>query len=156
MYLNKDKFDREGNERFLTESHVLFWQQRRKIIKRYKYIDKSKAETVFSSILGSVNESQNKALKALKVLQLQKQVLRIELVEISVPRGKKRGKRGGRRAQRKELYDNNIKEKAVTKTTVSVLKLLMFEDTRPDLIPDYLKKKDDTNDNKRDGCCLII
>ena len=120
-------------------------------------MDKIEAKNVFDYVIHSMFESKNKVLRALKLLQLQKLDLRVQLIEILTPRWKKRGKRGGKRAKRKQVHQNQIQEKIVTKTTVSVLKLLMFEDTRPDLIPDYLKKKkEDDNDDKRQGCCCLI
>ena len=149
--------EKDENYKFLNAKDQTFWARRNKIINRYKKMDKIEAKNVFDYVIHSMFESKNKVLRALKLLQLQKLDLRVQLIEILTPRWKKRGKRGGKRAKRKQVHQNQIQEKIVTKTTVSVLKLLMFEDTRPDLIPDYLKKKkEDDNDDKRQGCCCLI
>jgi hypothetical protein len=163
MSFFKDKQDKEPNERYYTISFDgVFWDYRRKIIKRYRLIKKEDIENkvdriskIREDLLYSLEFSDNKVLRALKVVQLQKQELRNALSTIFYSSYKRRGKQGGRRAQKREAYEQVKKERNVVKATASVLKLLMFEETRPDLIPDNLRNKMTSEGEKRDGCCDI-
>ncbi|OMJ89530.1 hypothetical protein SteCoe_8335 [Stentor coeruleus] len=163
MSFYKDKQDKEPNERYYgLNSDGTFWDHRRKILKRYQLIKKEEVKSkvekiskIHEDLLYSLDASDNKVLRALKIVQLQKQELRNLLSSISYISYKRRGKQGGRRAQKREAYEQVKKERNVVKATASVLKLLMFEETRPDLIPDNLRNKMTTEEDKRDGCCDI-
>lgn len=163
MSFYKDKQDKEPTERYFAISFdTVFWDHRRKIIKRYRLIKKEdvknkvdKISKIREDLLYSLEFSDNKVLRALKIVQLQKQELRYTLSNIFYSSYRRRGKQGGRRAQKREAYEQVKKERNVVKATTSVLKLLMFEESRPDLIPDNLRSKMTSEGDKRDGCCNI-
>jgi len=98
-------------------------------------------------------------LKALKVLQLQKQVIRAKLTRISTIRNKAdneyRGKRAGGAIKTKEQKTTEKVAKKAYTAASNVLKIMMFEETIPGLIPEQIRNNINQEEKKRDGCCVI-
>lgn len=115
---------------------------------------------VFDKLLKTVEKEENSVLQALKILQMQKQVIRSKLITISVyrdlERNKFRKKRGGKAMKARA---NKTTEKAAKKAYTAasnVLKIMMFEDTIPGLIPEQIRSTINQEDKKRDGCCSLF
>ena len=152
MHFAKKKSEKYW-ERFEYICDKNFWKLRKTIIRYYKKVDKKQVYSVFDEIKKQEIKSNNRALIALKALNLQKHDIRMQVYEILWPRKYKRKARGGQKSKRKDKFEKAVKEKNVFKATVSVLKLLMFEESRPDLVPNT--KKNEVS-RERDGCCLVI
>ena len=149
---------REGLYYYTTDNDY-FWDIRRKIIKAYKVIRVTDATERINNIRNNMNEVQNTLLQTLKQVELQKQLIRVEAHGILKRFGKyrgKRGKKGEKGDKSKAAYENMKKTKKVEQNTSNVLKYLMLENIRPELIPDKIKKFQEKGgpDDSR-GCCSI-
>ena len=113
--------------------------------------------TMFEALKSSLSELKNRnVLNVLKLVYMQKHSLREEVYLILKDKLKFRKKRGGIRIKRKLDYVRKRHERKVNNTTTSVLKLMMFEETRPELLPVNIKQKIDKAGSKdREECCSV-
>ena len=122
-------------------------------------------KSIYSKLLDSLKSQEeekneeSQLLKALKVLQLQKQVIRAKLTRISTIRNKAdneyRGKRAGGAIRTKEQKTTEKVAKKAYTAASNVLKIMMFEETIPGLIPEQIRNNINQEEKKRDGCCVI-
>lgn len=128
-------------------------------------INCTEVKNIYKKLLESLKSQdedksdENPLLKALKVLQLQKQVIRSKLIRISTIRDKTNNKyrkqRAGRAIRSKEeKTTEKVAKKAYTAAS-NVLKIMMFEETIPGLIPEQIRNNISQEEKKRDGCCII-
>lgn len=155
MSLMKHPIGTHQKSMFYTLEDELFWDHRRRVIKNYKRLNPSLIDKVFNQTLESLGSSNNSLLRAVKILQLQKHEYRLQNSKSAKISYKKRGQRGGKKSRKRNAYLDHLKEKNVTKTTASVLKLMMFEEIRPELIPKNIKNVNSEKEKQRNDCCLI-
>jgi hypothetical protein len=116
-------------------------------------------QKIYSKIRKTVFEEKNQILKALKVLQMQKQMIRSRLIRISVFRNENnryRKSRAGKAFKNRALKTTEKKAKKAYTAASNVLKIMMFEDTIPGLIPEQIRSSLKQEEKKRDGCCEVI
>lgn len=168
----------ENKKREEDERKLARMEQRRNRKKR-KFVDDNepkiedrfdihckKIQETYNKLISSIDlqindeENQNELLKALKILQLQKQIIRSKLVRISTIRdtatNKYRGKRAGGAIRTKELKTTEKVAKKAYTAASNVLKIMMFEETIPGLIPEQIRDSMKNEEKKRDGCCRIF
>lgn len=117
-----------------------------------------KLEEVYRDIESDLKFDDNKMLHYFKVLQLQKQAIilnTIELILNNKKKKKKRNKMGAKFREKSLAFQIKKSNKKIEKDTANVLKLLMFENLRPGLVPENLKKKIHHQSDSRD-CCLTF
>lgn len=146
-------------------------RKRRKFVEKNEFkiedrydIHCTKINETYNKLVTSIEtheeDNQNELLKALKILQLQKQIIRSKLIRISTIRdtaaNKYRGKRAGGAIRTKELKTTEKVAKKAYTAASNVLKIMMFEETIPGLIPEQIRDSMKNEEKKRDGCCRVF
>ncbi|CAG9319697.1 unnamed protein product [Blepharisma stoltei] len=159
-FVERTKYWRFTNEKdttvFVSDFSQKFWDIRRGILKNYKKSDGERSQSLFDMIITSEQsweDNENDLKKAFKILELQKHDLRLNLHKDAKNRGRKRGNRGGKWRSDKAKRKEQRKARDVEKKTNLVLRLMMFKESNPEILPDEFQKLSKSSSKSyRDNC----